>query len=60
MKKLYILSIMLLSIVSIFVELGVSNISKDYIRVVSRILTLTLSVGGLLIILNKKYEQEKK
>jgi hypothetical protein len=51
---------MLLSIVSIFVELGVSNISKDYIRVVSRILTLTLSVGGLLIILNKKYEQEKK
>jgi succinate dehydrogenase hydrophobic anchor subunit len=60
MKKLNILLIMLLSIVSIFAESGASDISKDYIKAAFWIFTLVLSVGGLLLILNRRNEIEEK
>jgi succinate dehydrogenase hydrophobic anchor subunit len=60
MKKLNILLIMLLSIVSIFAESGASDISKDYIRAAFWIFTLILSVGGLLLVINKRNELEEE
>jgi hypothetical protein len=59
MKKLNILLIMILSVVSIFAESGATEITKDYVRAAFWIFTLVVSVGGLLLMLNKKTEKEQ-
>ncbi len=55
MKKLNILFIILLSITSIFAESGATDITKDYVRAAFWVFTLVIFVGGILLILNKKY-----
>ena len=58
MKKLNILLITILSTISIFAESGANEVTKDYIRAAFWVFTLVVSVGGLLLILNKKTEEE--
>lgn len=58
MKKLNLILITLLSITSIFAESGATDVTKDYIRAAFWTFTLVLSVGGLLVIVNKRNEAE--